>query len=137
MMKTMAVAVPVLLFSGVLACADYVDQLVHPGAARAVLLAPEVRKYLHTDLPSRQPLLVSDRLLLAQESDLALPFQVVIVRGEDPRQGKAFEFTSTRAGEGGTIVVTFKFRPEGMDGRAVLRNTKQGWVVVSCDTSES
>ena len=136
--QSLGVCISFLLFMGISVQADWIELFVHPGAARAVLLDPAVRKYLHTDVPARQPLLISDRRLLAKESDLSLPFQVLIVRGDDARQAKAFTFTSAEPGEGDTLVVTFEFAPEGLVGHAVLRrDSKTGWVILTLKVAET
>src|SRR5262249_10223250 len=86
---------------------------VRASCARAVLLDRPIFRHLHTELPARQPLLVSDRHLVAKEIELDLPFAVRIVKSDDPQRAQAFEFISAVAAEDDTVVVTFKFPPEG------------------------
>jgi len=125
-----------LIATGVGVAGECTVLLVPPLCAQAVLLFPPIYQYLHIDLPSRRPLLVSDRRLLAKESDLNLPFPVRIVRGDDPKRAEAFEFTNAWPGEGDTVVVTFEFPPEGLVGQVTLRHAKGGWVVLARELRE-
>jgi hypothetical protein len=104
--------------------------LVHPRAARAVLLDPQVFKYLHTDRPERQPFLLSNRLFLADKARLELPFAVEIIPIGETLERNAFRFTGAEAGDSETLVVSFAFAPEGITGRATLRNEKGQWRVI-------
>jgi hypothetical protein len=112
------------------------DLRIHASCARAVLLDPVVFRRLHTDMPSRQPLLLSDRHLAARELDLDLPFPVRIVTADGPERAEAFEFISAVEDEKHALVVTFKFPPEGLVGRAMLRHEKGTCVVLDRDVYE-
>ena len=116
--------------------ADFVEIFIHPGGARAVLLHPAVAKYLHTDLPERQPFLLSRNLLLAKKADLDLPFDVELLKVGDRREGKAFQFTSSDNGPGNILKVTFVFPPEGLRGEAALRNDNGRWSVTDIKVGE-
>jgi len=110
--------------------AEWISLFVHPGAARAVLLHPAIFRYLHTELPERQPFLISDQNLLTNEADLDLPFKALIVRAGDKRLRDAFQFTGAEREEPDKLVVTFTYRPEGITGRVTLRQDKRVWHVL-------
>ena len=112
------------------------DLLVPPACAHAVLLDPAVFQRLHTDKPGRQPLLVSDRHLAAREIDLDVPFRVQLVKSDDPKRAEAFEFMNIVQDENETLLVTFKFPPEGLVGRARLKHGKAVCAVLDRDIYE-
>jgi len=116
--------------------ADFLVILIHPGAARAVLLDPAVGKYLHTDLPERHPLLLSNRLLGVKKADLDLPFAVEILKVGDRREGRAFQFTRSESGPGNTLKLSFAFAPEGIHGEAALRHDNGRWSITDIKVSE-
>jgi hypothetical protein len=137
MMRWSAVfAIAAALAAGPSALDASTELRIHPLCARAVLLDPVVFRHLHTDRPSRQPLLISDRHLMARELDLDVPFPVRIVKEEDPRRAEAFEFISAVKDEKEALVVTFKFPPEGLVGRTTLRHEKGACVVIDRDVYE-
>jgi hypothetical protein len=109
---------------------------VPASCARAVLLDPAIFQRLHTDKPAHQPLLLSDRHLVAKEIDLDVPFRVDIVKSEDPRRTEAFEFMSVVQDENETLVVTFKYPPEGLVGRARLKHGRAVCAVLDRDIYE-
>ena len=116
--------------------ADFMVFLIHPGAARAVLLDPAVAKYLHTDLPERQPFLLSSHLLVAKKADLDLPFDIELLKVGDKREGKAFQFTKSDSGPGNILKVSFVFAPEGLRGEAALRHENGRWSVTEIKVGE-
>ena len=131
---TLMFAVALILFQAVRA--DFVVILIHPGAARIVLLHPAVANYLHTDLPERQPFLLSSHLLLAKKADLDLPFDVELLKVGDRREGKAFQFTSSEGGPGNILKVSFVFPPEGLRGEAAVRHENGRWSVTDIKVVE-
>jgi hypothetical protein len=112
------------------------ELLVPPACAHAVLLDPSVLPRLHMDKSARRPLLVSDRHLVAREIDLNVPFRVQIVKSDDPKRADAFEFMNIVQDENETLVVTFRFPPEGLVGRARLKQGKAVCAVLDRDIYE-
>jgi hypothetical protein len=129
-------AIAAALFAGPGLFAGSTALLVPPSCAHAVLLDPVVFPRLHTDRPARQPLLLSDRHIVAREIDLDVPFRVQIVKSDDPKRAEAFEFMNIVQDENETLLVTFRFPPEALIGRARLKPGKALCAVLDRDLYE-
>ncbi|HYV18765.1 MAG TPA: hypothetical protein VFC25_07030 [Verrucomicrobiae bacterium] len=79
---------------------------------------------------------MSDRHLAAKEIDLDVPFRVQIVKSDDPKRAEAFEFMNIVQDENETLLVTFKFPPEGLVGRARVKHGKGLCAVLDRDIYE-
>jgi hypothetical protein len=93
--------------------------------------------HLHVDLPQRQPLLLSKRLLLADEEALDLPFDIEFVKVGSKREGDSFQFTLTERGENDALIVHCAFAPEGLGCRFTLRSGNDGWTVLEREVWEN